>query len=175
MNADMTSVDRGWMIRRARPADAVQLLNILDVVGAEGKYIANDAASWNVADQRRILEGMVDHAQRILVGDYFGAVVGSLEVVRGGLAKNAHTGTVAMAILPSYRGLGIGTGLLQEAHRWAADVGIEKMCLSVFSSNEGAIRLYRKAGYQLEGIRVGQFRVQGELVDELLMACFLNR
>ena len=171
----IASAGVGWTVRSARPADADQLLNILDVVGAEAWYIANEGACWTAADQRRIIEGLVDHAQRILVADYLGTVVGSLEMVRGGLAKNHHTATLAMAILPSHRGLGIGTRLMQEAHAWADRVGIEKICLSVFSTNTAAIALYRKMGYQLEGRRVGQFRIQGQAVDELFMACFLHR
>jgi hypothetical protein len=163
----------GWSVRRARPADAAQLLNILDVVGAEAWYIANDGASWSVNDQRRIIEGLVDHAQCIFVADYLGAVVGSLEMVRGSLAKNQHSANLAMAILPSYRGRGIGTRLMEEAHAWAAQVGIEKICLSVFATNQAAIRLYQKMGYQLEGTRIGQYRIQGRRVDELFMAYFL--
>jgi ribosomal protein S18 acetylase RimI-like enzyme len=174
MEAGIAFPGAGWTVRVARPADAAQLVNILDVVGAERWFIANDSASWTVADQRRIIEGLVDHAQRILVADFRGAVVGSLELVRGRLAKNGHTANLAMAILPSYRGIGIGTRLMEEAHSWARAVGIEKICLSVFATNQTAIGLYRKMGYQVEGTRVGQFQIDHALVDELLMAYFLH-
>lgn len=169
------AADRGWIVRVARGSDAGALLNILDVVGAEDVYIANDGASWAITDQRRIIEGLVEHAQRILVAEYRGAVVGSLEIVRGSLTKNRHTATLAMAILPSYRGRGIGTELMESAHAWAEAVGIDKLCLSVFSTNIAAISLYQKMGYEIEGARVGQFWIRGALVDELLMARGISR
>lgn len=163
-----------WRVRPAEVGDAAALIHILTIVGREGLYIANDGPSWSVAVQEEILRRASAHGQSILVAETNGQVVGSLELVRGTLAKNRHTANLAMALLPEWRGRGGGGALLGAAHAVAAADGVQKICLSVFATNGPALALYRRFGYQEEGRRSGQFVIEGEPVDEILMAKFLT-
>ena len=54
----------------------------------------------------------------------------------------------ALAAYPEYRGLGLGTRLLEAAHTLASEAGCNELSLEVFEQNEGAIRLYERHGYQ---------------------------
>ncbi|HEU12758.1 MAG TPA: GNAT family N-acetyltransferase, partial [Euryarchaeota archaeon] len=45
--------------------------------------------------------------------------------------------------------------------------------LEVFSTNVNAIELYKKLGFEIEGIRKKQFKIEGNYVDDVLMAKFL--
>jgi RimJ/RimL family protein N-acetyltransferase len=48
----------------------------------------------------------------------------------------------------------VGTALLETLLVWATtETLIEKVCLEVFTTNAGAIRLYRKLGFVEEGLR----------------------
>jgi len=51
--------------------------------------------------------------------------------------------------------------------------GLEKISLTVFSTNEAAINLYRKFGFQIEGISKRQYKIEGKYVDETIMEKFL--
>lgn len=53
-----------------------------------------------------------------------------------------------MALLPEYRGLGIGTRLLGLAERHAREKGFSVLSLIVFEENNGAKALYERADYQ---------------------------
>jgi ribosomal protein S18 acetylase RimI-like enzyme len=53
-----------------------------------------------------------------------------------------------LATFPEYRGQGIGTKLLKIAEDKARATGANTMSIIVGSWNEGATRLYRRAGYQ---------------------------
>lgn len=53
-----------------------------------------------------------------------------------------------MALFPEHRGLGIGSGLLALAEEQARRKGLEKLSLLVFEQNDGAKRLYDRAGYR---------------------------
>ncbi len=53
-----------------------------------------------------------------------------------------------LAVDPAYRGMGIGTALLQKAEARARSMGKYTMSLGVVGENEGAIRLYERAGYR---------------------------
>lgn len=52
-----------------------------------------------------------------------------------------------MALLPEYRGHGIGTELLSLAEAHALDRGFHTMSLIVFEQNTGARKLYERSGY----------------------------
>lgn len=56
-----------------------------------------------------------------------------------------------MALIPGYRGRGLGTRLLALAEDQAADKGYGRLSLIVFEQNEGAKRLYERHGYNEVG------------------------
>ncbi len=53
-----------------------------------------------------------------------------------------------LAVDPAYRGMGIGTALLQKAEERARSMGKYTMSLGVVGENAGAIRLYERVGYR---------------------------
>ncbi len=53
-----------------------------------------------------------------------------------------------IAVFPAYRGLGIGSRLLAEAHAAARRSGHPRVSLICFENNHGAMRLYRRLGYR---------------------------
>jgi ribosomal protein S18 acetylase RimI-like enzyme len=54
----------------------------------------------------------------------------------------------SLAVLPSHRGQGIGTRLLEALESELATIGIRDLILGVLAGNEDAIRLYRRRGYR---------------------------
>lgn len=54
-----------------------------------------------------------------------------------------------VALRPEFRGRGIGTQLLQIAREQAREHGHERLSLVVFAENTGAVRLYRRLGYEI--------------------------
>ena len=53
-----------------------------------------------------------------------------------------------LAVVPSSRGMGIGTALMLQAEEKAASADKRTMSLGVIAENEGAIRLYERLGYK---------------------------
>ena len=53
-----------------------------------------------------------------------------------------------VAVVPSSRGLGVGTALMLKAEEKAESTGKHTMSLGVIAENEGAIRLYERLGYR---------------------------
>ena len=51
------------------------------------------------------------------------------------------------ALYPQYRGLGMGTRLLDAARDRARALGLERLSLICFERNQQAMRLYRRLGY----------------------------
>lgn len=71
-----------------------------------------------------------------------------------GLSAIAGEGYVTnVAVLESYRNKGIGKQLLIAAAQWAKKMGLEFISLEVRASNEAAISLYEKMGFEKVGLR----------------------
>jgi ribosomal protein S18 acetylase RimI-like enzyme len=77
----------------------------------------------------------------------------------------------ALALLPGFRGRGVGTKMLSIARRQAHQRGFGTLSLLVFEQNEGALRLYERNGFKVAGRAPV---VEHELIDHtgdvLLMA-----
>lgn len=111
----------------------------------------------------------------VLVAELHGTVVGYLKLKPWTpLPENAHVLVVqGFATRPDMRGQGVGTALLRAAEAVARDRGVRKVWLGVFSTNPRAQALYAREGYVVEGVRRGEWCIDGVDVDDVLMARYL--
>jgi len=58
-----------------------------------------------------------------------------------------------VAVLPQYRGRGMGSAVLRHVLNEARQLGATRATLEVRASNEGARRLYERLGFHLAGVR----------------------
>ncbi len=84
-----------------------------------------------------------------------------------------HCGSLGMGLLPEFRGCRLGQRLLESCIAIAREAGITRVELETRSDNERALRLYRRAGFEHEGIRRHGMRVDGEYLDTIAMALLL--
>ncbi len=65
-------------------------------------------------------------------------------------AKSVGTWYVnALAVRAGARGFGIGATLMAHAEKQARDAGFETVSIQVYGQNDGAVRLYRRLGYDV--------------------------
>ncbi|MGA7690602.1 MAG: GNAT family N-acetyltransferase [Jiangellales bacterium] len=107
-----------------------------------------------------------------LVADLDGEVVGYLTLAHPtSLPENAHVSAIhGFDVRADLRRRGIGRALLDEAARTVQAAGGSKISLGVLATNPGARSVYEKAGFVVEGVQVGEFVVDGEPVDSVMMA-----
>ena len=119
--------------------------------------------------QRGLIEkdGPVTYALR---GDQ---VVGWCDIFPEDNPRQCHRGSLGMGLLPGYRGQGIGTKLLTATLAKAKAFGLEKAELKVYTSNDAAVALYRKCGFDQEGLIKSYRKVDGRYFDCLVMGKFL--
>jgi ribosomal-protein-alanine N-acetyltransferase len=72
---------------------------------------------------------------------------------------------------PEFRGLGAGSILLMEMIDWSRALGLRRLLLECRRSNESALRLYRRHGFQEDGVRLRYYRNPEE--DAVLMSLLL--
>jgi len=87
------------------------------------------------------------------------------------LRENAHVlGIVGLAVAPGDRRRGVASALLAAAEQQARARGARKLSLRVLGTNEAAMRLYGRHGFQREGTLRDEFCIGGRFVDDVLMA-----
>jgi len=82
----------------------------------------------------------------------------------------AHRGGLGVGLLPEYRGKGIGRELMRKTIEAAFDFGLTRIELTVREQNVNAIALYKKFGFETEGLQRNALRLQGRYENLLLMA-----
>ncbi|WP_437890989.1 N-acetyltransferase [Phytobacter sp. V91] len=110
--------------------------------------------------------------RRHLVACIDDVVVGHLVVDVEQNPRRSHVATFGISVAHEFRGRSVGTTLMREmvnlCDNW---LRIERIELTVFVDNASALALYRKFGFETEGIGK-QFALRnGEYID----ACFMAR
>ena len=160
-------------IRPAEIEDAESICALLDAVGAENIYLTTVPGESTVNQIEALIRQQTTNRCLLLVGDSHGDIVGVLGFI-GGVFKNiSHVVEIGMAIKRDSRNAGLGSTLLREGIAWARKKGFYRLELGVLSTNEQAISLYKKFGFQEEGIRKSRYHIDGTWVDEILMSKLL--
>lgn len=167
---------REFVVRRARPRDLEVLVKNFQRVADEEIYVATEKISK--AQKKRILATMKNPKNLSLVADFEkgAGIVGGLTLVsQHEVKKMRHVLYLGMSVIDGFRENGVGSALMNYALEWAKSrKEIEKISLSVFSTNERAIKLYKKLGFRIEGVLKKQFILKGKYADELVMGLFLR-
>lgn len=100
-------------------------------------------------------------------------VVGWCDVFPVSNPRLSHRGNLGMGLLPEYRGKGVGSQLLKAVLDHAKRFGLEKVELNVYTTNEAAVALYKKFGFEQEGLIKKYRKLDGKYFDCLTMAKFL--
>lgn len=117
------------------------------------------------------------HGERmkVIVASRGKDLVGYVSLVFGKQRKfQGNTYIVSAAVSASERGRGIGTLLFNAAEVYARARGSRRVELEVFSRNTGALELYKRLGYEVEGVKRKAVESNGEFDDLIFMAKFVN-
>jgi RimJ/RimL family protein N-acetyltransferase len=140
----------------------------LDIVARERIYIEMIEAPplEKVAEFHRKLIAQGGPAYFAVAGD---RVVGWCDAFPERDFKHKHRSCLGMGIVPEFRGKGLGAKLMTAVLDHATRTGVEKMELKVNTANTRAIALYKKFGFEQEGLIKKYRKVDGRYFDCMLM------
>jgi ribosomal protein S18 acetylase RimI-like enzyme len=165
----------GFVVRPARPRDAGSFLEMWRAVVAEKQHVRSETVSRSVGYYRRHYFHRPWTNEQVSIVAVEGArVIGHLNAAREDGPVTRHVASLGMAVARDWRGRGVGSALMAEAIRWAKEMGIEKLALSVYPHNEAGLALYRKFGFKEEGRLTGHSRKSIGYLDEIVMGLWLN-
>ncbi|TVX91445.1 GNAT family N-acetyltransferase [Cohnella terricola] len=144
-----------YTIRSAVTGDAKSLSDLRLIIDGETENMDRESgeAYIDVPGFERIIEEDTRKASNLfLVAVVRDAIVGFSRCQGFELNRFSHKAEFGVCVLKDYWGYGIGQNLLHESTSWADANGIHKIALSVVETNDKAIRLYQKHGFEIEGI-----------------------
>ncbi|MEG6587707.1 GNAT family protein [Paenibacillus barengoltzii] len=159
-------------IREIRVDDAERFLKLCLQLDQETKFMLYEPGerTTTAEEQRERIQSILSEAgSTILVAEDQGKLVGYLAVFGGQANRTKHVGYIVVGITQAYSGKGIGTRLFQAAEAWRAETELTKFELTVMIPNERAVALYKKVGFEVEGVKRYSIRVDGNYVDEYYM------
>jgi L-amino acid N-acyltransferase YncA len=159
-----------FTIRQAREDDLSGLVGALRSALADRTYIVGETVA-DVVDHENVLLRHNEVESRVFfVATVGGDVVGWVNLNHPEVDKLSHTAELTVGVIPEYRGHTIGSRLMDRAIDWATDNGYEKLYNSVPATNEGGIEWLEQQGWETEAVRERHYRIDGEYVDEIMMA-----
>ncbi len=157
-------------IRQARQDDLSGLVGAIRRVAEDGGYTVAESVADVIDHEEVLLRHNEIESRMFFVATVDADVVGWVHLRGAELEKLAHTAELTVGVLDAYRGHGIGSHLLQRGTEWAAASGYEKLYNSVPATNEDAIAFLEAHGWEVEAVREDHYRLDGEYVDEVMMA-----
>jgi ribosomal protein S18 acetylase RimI-like enzyme len=141
-----------------------------DIVAKERRFIAFTEAP-PLEEVRRFVKGNVERRNIGLVALRHDKVIGWCDIIVPEVPGFGHSGR--LGVLKEFRGRGIGTKLVERAIQIAGEKGLLRIELEVYSSNLGAINLYKKFKFTLEGQKSKARYLDGVFEDIDMMALLL--
>ncbi|MGQ3413243.1 GNAT family N-acetyltransferase [Natrinema sp. LN54] len=157
-------------VRPARQADFDGLVDTIRDVTAEETYVVAETIAEQLLYEDAVTRHNAVQSRTFFVATVDGEVVGwtHLECEQTDPVREVARQTVG--VREAYRGYGIGSTLLQRGLEWAEANGYRKLYNSVPVVNDTALEFLTVHGWDTEAIRRDHYTIDGEYVDEVMMA-----
>lgn len=158
------------IIRKAVPADAAPLIALMKHVEESNFMLFEPGERQTTAEQLQNRLLTLGEGSHVLVAEEENKLTGYLFAMGEDIKRKQHSVYVAMGVRQEGRGKGTGTRLFQALEEWAITMDLHRIELTVLEHNLSAIALYKKAGFEVEGLKRDSICIHGNYVNELFMA-----
>lgn len=162
------------LLRSLRAEDAQQALDVCKRTAAETLNLMRYADEWHLTlqQEREYIRNMENGPKSLMLGAFFrGKLVGIGSITPPSPVDRArHRAGLGIAIVKSCWGMGIGTAMMQALIAQAKNTALEQLELEVVSTNDTAIRLYERHGFEAFACHPRKLKYRdGRYADMLLM------
>ncbi|MBM6649077.1 GNAT family N-acetyltransferase [Bacillus sp. RIT 809] len=167
-----------YTIRPAAKQDADQLSKIRVRIDGETENMDREEGEGFI-DTKGFQEIIKTDSEKtrnlFLVAEVHNRIVGFSRCEGSNLKRLSHKVEFGVCILKEYWGYEIGKNLLQESIKWADENAVKKIALQVLETNEKAIQLYKKLGFEVEGILKNDKKLSdGKYYNTIVMGRFTD-
>ncbi len=165
------------VIREIEIEDASSFLQLSKQLDEETKFMLYEPGERKTTaeQQEKMIHRFIENEYAtIFVAVEDERIVGCILVNGNNIQRKRHVATIVIGILQEYNGRGIGTRLFKEVEKWAKLHDVWRLELTVMAHNTRAQALYKKAGFEKEGVKKAALIIDGKGIDEYEMAKLLK-
>ncbi|MFL1671877.1 GNAT family N-acetyltransferase [Paenibacillus dendritiformis] len=144
-----------YTIRSANATDAKELSALRVQIDGETEFLDREPgeAFIDAPGFEQLIRADSEKKRNIfLVAVVEDRIVGYSRCEGSQLKRFYHKVEFGVCVQKEFWGYGIGKNLLKQSMAWADSNGITKITLNVLETNDKAIALYKKLGFEIEGI-----------------------
>lgn len=171
----MDTVDEKMTIRKANENDASQILAVMKDAEQSGYMLyAPDERNLAPASLCKLIQSINQSpTSGFFIAEHDDEILGYLLLKAETLSRTSHRAQIAVGVHSKSRGKGIGTALFDYVIQWAKESQLHRLELTVIEHNEQAVHLYKKMGFEVEGVKRNSLLIDGHYVNELYMSKLL--
>ncbi|WP_019240935.1 MULTISPECIES: GNAT family N-acetyltransferase [Bacillus] len=157
--------------------DALQMVAFYNIVGGETSYLSFEKNEYplSVEDQAKSIQSMNGqlNCKMILAMDH-DEIIGIGTITSSQKIKSRHQGELGIVVKKAYHGRGIGSQIIQQLIDWAKSNGVTtRIQLDTRCDNVGAVELYKKFGFEIEGRLKNATLLNGAYYDLYVMGLLI--
>lgn len=165
-----------YTIRSAMVTDAKQLSDLRVQIDGETENLDREQGEAYIDTEgfEQIIRTDTEQPKNVfLVAEVDNRIVAFSRCEGNHLKRFSHKVEFGVGVLKDFWGYGIGKNLLNESISWADTNEIKKITLHVLETNEKAIDLYKKLGFEIEGIlKKDKILSDGKYYNTIVMGRF---
>lgn len=165
------------ILREAKKENAQAMIDFYNLVGGETDFLSFGKNEFKMAlkDYEKLIESTeAENNSIILVATIDDKIVSIASITSNQKARYKHVGTFGIVISEQFCGLGLGRKIMDYLIEWANSNGItKKISLVTREDNDRAIALYKKVGFEEEGILKKENYINGVYYNTVMMSLIL--
>lgn len=165
-------------VRNVTLEDVQLVLDYMDKIHLQTTNLMREPEEWTMTfeEEYKFIQNVIQSdSQEFIIAVLDGVVISSSGFGGKTLKRVKHRVSLGISILTKYRGLGLGTIIMNQLIEKAKLLGKTKIDLEVREDNLNAIKLYEKVGFEHEGIIKDGFFVNNKFVNLVVMGLVLRR
>ncbi len=162
--------------RKLKPKDGDKYLKLMKQLDKETSFMLYEPneRKTSIDEMNNKIEQVNNEGGVIIGAEADNELVGFVSANRIPLERIKHSVYIVAGVLSKVSGKGIGTDLFKELLSWAKENEITRLELTVIKHNKRAINLYKKIGFEIEGIKKNSLNVDNNYDDEYYMGMLLD-
>jgi RimJ/RimL family protein N-acetyltransferase len=164
-------------IREATKEDAQNMTDFYNVVGGETDFLSFGANEFkrDLQEYEEYITATSNEQNSIILLALIDSEIISIATINSSQKERTkHVGTLGIVISKKYTGLGLGKILMNDLIEWAKQNGVtKKISLVTNENNTVAIELYKKLGFEVEGLLKQDNFINGNFNNTIIMGLLL--
>jgi RimJ/RimL family protein N-acetyltransferase len=160
------------IFRNIERSDTESLWNMMNKLDYETKFMLYEPGerTKNLARLQGAIDNAIDGDNLCFLALDGNEIIGYITAQIGNVKREKHSAYIVVGIREKYRNQGIGTEFFKNLNEWAEEKKLVRLELTVLCTNKIALNLYKKNGFEIEGIKRKSMYVDGEYIDEYYMS-----